>query len=639
MRQYYKKIITLFLAVIITLGLVPVSAFKSEAATYSSISLIVPWYCQRRWGDCGISSVSMVEAYYKGYGSNNDAVYNAVWNANGQSIQLSSYAKLGYSLISNDLTSIYNYLKSGNPVIVYRTGSNHFSVIYGYNGSSTTLQMSGFLVLNTYHNASYTICGPSSESYMNLSTWIGGNTWSQTIVRTADKINIGGGSSTQVTVKSRTECKYKITVPANLLVPCYSTETGTTYNRQFSPKSEPFNVYSKKRIELSNGNIRYYFTDAEGNNLYLPYLSGMNVETLHDFSDGETFVEKEHPHAEYNVCKCGYKQLIRTETYESSCAICFKKNHPTLSFVTDDIYGVSVVDPPEPITKFYHTNAVLPTVNREGYILKGWSTERNGCGEFYAPGSKFLLLEDTVLYAVWEQSVFIISFFAEDVQDEDFTPIVNINNGDTVKMPYLTRYGYSFLGWSTTIDGMPEYYPGDEFIPQNDMYLFAVWAQQCVFLGFNTNGAEIGIDSIDSMTEIGIGEIITLPEVGKQNEEFVGWTVVGDQYNTVYFAGDTFVISDDVTFRALWKSEILRGDVNCDGVVNLRDVSTLIRYFAGWSVIIDRAASDYNSDGKVNSKDASSIIRYLVGYVNNGNKNIEDNVEECQEDLTDCVVE
>lgn len=177
-------IITLF-------AVVPQGITEVKAASYPKVELKVPWFCQRRYADCGIASISMVEAYKKGYSTNSDVVYNTVYNYNNKSVTLSSYANLGYTTISNSLSDIYEQLKKDNPVIVYRTGSNHYSVIYGYNGSSSKLEKSGFLVLNTYHydkNDYRIFDNPGSIGKTNLSKWLSGNSWKHTLVKTSNKI-------------------------------------------------------------------------------------------------------------------------------------------------------------------------------------------------------------------------------------------------------------------------------------------------------------------------------------------------------------------------------------------------------------------------------------------------------------------
>lgn len=56
------------------------------------------------------------------------------------------------------------------------------------------------------------------------------------------------------------------------------------------------------------------------------------------------------------------------------------------------------------------------------------------------------------------------------------------------------------------------------------------------------------------------------------------------------------------------------GDVNKDGKINAKDVSTLMKYIVGKSITgFDRFAADVNADEKINAKDVTKLMKYLVG--------------------------
>ena len=60
--------------------------------------------------------------------------------------------------------------------------------------------------------------------------------------------------------------------------------------------------------------------------------------------------------------------------------------------------------------------------------------------------------------------------------------------------------------------------------------------------------------------------------------------------------------------------DILFGDVNNDGEINLKDVVLIRRYIVGgWDVDINEAAADVNHDEAINLKDVVMIRRYIVG--------------------------
>lgn len=218
MKRTFKKILCTMLIVVMCLTSVPLEGFiglelidlsiRAEAATYSSITLDVPWYSMRHRSGCGISSIAMIEGYVKGYGDNDWTCYSAVYNKNKEispsnPVLLASYAKMGYTSISNSLKTVYEQLQKGNPVLIYRTGKdpndskkslNHFSVIYGYSGSTSKLEKKGFKVKNTYRNNNYSAISWStakkSGGDTNLEAWLlEGSKWTTTLVRTSNKIS------------------------------------------------------------------------------------------------------------------------------------------------------------------------------------------------------------------------------------------------------------------------------------------------------------------------------------------------------------------------------------------------------------------------------------------------------------------
>ena len=60
--------------------------------------------------------------------------------------------------------------------------------------------------------------------------------------------------------------------------------------------------------------------------------------------------------------------------------------------------------------------------------------------------------------------------------------------------------------------------------------------------------------------------------------------------------------------------EIVYGDANGDGEVNLRDVAVLQQYTAGWDVTLDLVAADANGDGEVNLRDVAVLQQYTAGW-------------------------
>jgi len=57
-----------------------------------------------------------------------------------------------------------------------------------------------------------------------------------------------------------------------------------------------------------------------------------------------------------------------------------------------------------------------------------------------------------------------------------------------------------------------------------------------------------------------------------------------------------------------------KGDVNCDGKVNLKDIAALMKYTAKWCVLLDQTLTDVTGDGKVNLADASLLLKHIAKW-------------------------
>ena len=113
-----------------------------------------------------------------------------------------------------------------------------------------------------------------------------------------------------------------------------------------------------------------------------------------------------------------------------------------------------------------------------GYKLKStpWNTKADGAGQdvhkqlYVRPNSI------THLYAQWEGALeqWIVTY-------KDGTNVVGtdyVTKGDsTVAHGALTKDGYTFKGWSETNGGTVKYQAGDEFKPEGNVTLYAVWEE------------------------------------------------------------------------------------------------------------------------------------------------------------------
>lgn len=162
-----KKMMKFMLALAAAFVIFFALGMSASAASYPAIKLNVPRVsqCPGR-GDCAIASMATIEAYCHELpsGNHNSTAYQAVYSANGNSVS-ATWSKLGYKPIEGfDMKTLYNQLKTGYPVIVRRS-SPHYSVVYGYDGNSSKLELSGFLIVDVDDSYSNT------SALMRLDKW------------------------------------------------------------------------------------------------------------------------------------------------------------------------------------------------------------------------------------------------------------------------------------------------------------------------------------------------------------------------------------------------------------------------------------------------------------------------------------
>lgn len=74
-------------------------------------------------------------------------------------------------------------------------------------------------------------------------------------------------------------------------------------------------------------------------------------------------------------------------------------------------------------------------------------------------------------------------------------------------------------------------------------------------------------------------------------------------------------VSDNITYHTpdmLWLTNIVRGDANNDGVLNIRDAAFIIKHLAKGQKDKLPKCSDFNGDGEVTVRDAAKIAQYLA---------------------------
>jgi hypothetical protein len=84
-----------------------------------------------------------------------------------------------------------------------------------------------------------------------------------------------------------------------------------------------------------------------------------------------------------------------------------------------------------------------------------------------------------------------------------------------------------------------------------------------------------------------------------------GYMVFETDHFSIYIITETELITS---------LDVILGDVNGDGNVDIKDSALLKRYLAGWEVDIDLTAADMDGDGNVTIKDSALLKRQLAGW-------------------------
>ena len=107
---------------------------------------------------------------------------------------------------------------------------------------------------------------------------------------------------------------------------------------------------------------------------------------------------------------------------------------------------------------------------------------------------------------------------------------------------------------------------------------------------------------------------ITLPlSVNQiQDSAFEGDTNLEKAYGNIDSYSKTYFENMGIDFEE--KDVHTPGDINYDGEVDNKDITTLFMYLLNIDVSFDKTALDVNGDGKINTKDITVLFKYVSGY-------------------------
>ena len=229
---------------------------------------------------------------------------------------------------------------------------------------------------------------------------------------------------------------------------------------------------------------------------------------------------------------------------------------------------------PNDQTKEKGTDITLSDIEpeREGYIFKGWSTNKEATTGEYQPSDTFGVDADTTLYAIWEEKLYLKSteyvITDENNYVEDAKLIENTyEDGDTHIMGILPKLT------TESEDTATEWTKGTKL--------------EDFKKNINTNADEIKLYDMNNN------------EITKQ-DRYLGTGMIIE-----------FIKENQTPIRI---TIVAKGDINGDGILNIGDVTKAKKYIRTNNITIldtvtKKLAFDVNMDGKLNMKDANNMQR------------------------------
>jgi len=279
-----------------------------------------------------------------------------------------------------------------------------------------------------------------------------------------------------------------------------------------------------------------------------------------------------------------------------------------------------------------HGDAVeLPenTYALEDYLFKGWNTEPNGTGAFYAdeatiPGE--VVIGDITLYAVWKaEPTYVIEFNKSETDavagdnskgsidqvlsdPEDPESGINIKSATSIKLSDLieegndyTRKGYNFAGWNTKEDltgndiaentafTVAEKFSADQIVPAGEetqitLTLYAKWDERSYTVSYDGNGGTGSTDATAATLYTGSVDL-TANGFTKTGYHFIGWaTSRAANATKVYDDEDNVPVKtlvagheteSGITLYAVWEANTYKVSYDANGGTGTGTVADL----------------------------------------------------------------
>lgn len=341
---------------------------------------------------------------------------------------------------------------------------------------------------------------------------------------------------------------WKHTIHYNSNIPTNAPTGTTTVSNMPGDQTKTFDeklMISSNKPTRKGYNFAGWSTSANGNVVYQP-----GAEYKNDQNGGTVTL-----YAKWTAWK-------HTVTYD--------KNVPANSKKTD------VKNMPGNQTKIYDQNLTLQSnvPTRIGYTFVKWTTNKDGTGTAYQPGSQYSYNRDSdggtvTLYAVWTPWKYTVRY-DKNVPANSSSQTVSNMPADQTKTEEVnltlssnkpSRNGYIFNGWQAQINGKAvDYQPGATLSYDPDakgsvITLKAKWTAWEHTVHYNANGGDQNSVPTDQTKTFDQAMILSDKKPTRHGYNFVRWNTKADGTGTSYEVKGNYNHDQNggtVTLYAIW---------------------------------------------------------------------------------------
>jgi uncharacterized repeat protein (TIGR02543 family) len=261
------------------------------------------------------------------------------------------------------------------------------------------------------------------------------------------------------------------------------------------------------------------------------------------------------------------------------------------------------------------------SLDRAGYLLKGWSTNRDDSVKLYSLQDTFNMPDaNVVLFAQWEAMPTYRVVYNGNDEDSGSVPEDNdlYYEGKEITIKgnpgKLFKEGFFFSGWNTKPDGSgKDYNAGAKFSMLDTTVTFYVkWSSNPTYaINYHGNGSSGG--EVPLTVDIEAGKLVSISDSGslyKEGYRFVEWNLDEDGTGKSYKIGDKIEMDTlDINLYAQWEKAIYTityyGNGNDEG-----DPPSVSKCYFDYDIEI----SDKNSL----SKKGYNFIKWNTNYSGDG---------------------